>query len=581
MADHYSIKVLIIEDEPMVRDVMAAGLRINDYVVALADNGQQGLAALQEERPDVVLLDLRLPDMDGIEVLRAIKQSFTAVPVIIVSGRGTIEDAIQAMRLGAADFILKPVTTPVIYEESIIRALATSAVALEQQETQEKLLEKESRLHHLAYYDALTNLPNRVLFHDRLQQMMIKARRTGKQVALLFLDLDRFQQINKTLGHDVGDRLLQEVAERLRNYIRKSDTVVRLGGDEFALIIDDIKNHKDVSRLARKVLELLAKVTMVDSYELYITSSIGISLFPEDSEEAEGLMRCAETAMYRAKESGKNNYQFYTADMNTRALELLLLETGLRKALENHEFVVHYQPQFDLSSRRLIGMEALLRWRHPARGMISPADFIPLAEETGLIVPIGEWVMKEACAQNKAWQDAGYQQVKVAVNMSGLQFRQESIAKTVARVLAETKLAPQYMELEVTESMIMGNAEATIATLNELKQMGVRLSIDDFGTGYSSLSYLKLFPIDNLKIDRSFIKNINYDENDAMIADSIIALAHSMNLSVIAEGVEEEAQLQLLQEKNCDAVQGFFTGRPVPAEDFVDFFNSQPGAMNA
>jgi diguanylate cyclase (GGDEF)-like protein len=572
MAPSSNPKVLIIEDDQAVRNVMAAGLQMHDYVVLQAENGQQGQTFLHEEEPDIVLLDLRLPDADGIDILRIIKQSFPQMPVIIVSGQGTMEDAIQAMRLGASDYITKPITQITLIEKSISQALLHTAMAQEQQKTQAKLIEKESRIHHLAHHDPLTNLPNRVLFHDRLEQMMIKAHRTSRQVALLFLDLDRFQQVNKTLGHDTGDQLLKIVANRLQSAIRKSDTVVRMGGDEFAVILDDIKNQQDVSFVAGKILQSLAEVITVGEYELYTTTSIGISLFPDDSEEVEGLMRCAETAMYRVKDGGKNSYQYYTANMNTRALEFLLLEAGLRKALEQNELVLFYQPQFDLVTRELIGMEALLRWKHPERGMVSPADFIPLAEETGLIIPIGEWVMRAACKQNKAWQEAGYKPVRMAVNLSGRQFRLDNITETVAQILDETKLDPRHMELEFTESIIMRRVESTITKLEQLKQMGVMLAIDDFGTGYSSLSYLKMFPIDKLKIDRSFIKNIDTDENDAMIANSIIALAHSMKLEVVAEGVEEERQLQLLQERGCDAMQGFLLGRPVPAEEFTEFF---------
>jgi diguanylate cyclase (GGDEF)-like protein len=436
----------------------------------------------------------------------------------------------------------------------------------------ERMREHQERLYHLVHHDNLTSLPNRLLLQDRLQRMMVKAKRNNTYAAVLFLDLDRFKKINETLGHDIGDKLLLEVAKRLDKCVRRSDTVARLGGDEFAVILDDLRDTKFVAVVARKILNALSKPAFIEDYELYATSSIGISLFPDDSEEVDGLMRCADTAMYRAKEAGKNNYQYYTADMNTRAFEFLLLESGLRKAIDNDELVVFYQPLIDLSNNKLIGMEALLRWQHPEKGMISPGDFIPLAEETGLIEPIGDWVLRAACEQNKEWQDAGYPAVKVSVNMSARQFSNKNLVENISNVLEETGLKPEHLGIEITESVIMQDVKSTIAKLQKLHNMGVSLSIDDFGTGYSSLSYLKLFPINDLKIDRSFVFNITTDSTDAAIALSVIVLAHSMNLNVVAEGVETKEQLELLRKQGCDYVQGFLFSRPLSAEEFVPFF---------
>jgi diguanylate cyclase (GGDEF)-like protein len=435
-----------------------------------------------------------------------------------------------------------------------------------------QLREHQERLYHLVHHDNLTSLPNRLLLQDRLQRMMVKAKRNKTYAAVLFLDLDRFKKINETLGHDIGDKLLLEVAKRLEKCVRRSDTVARLGGDEFAIILDDLRDTKFVAVVARKILNTLSKPAFIEDYELYATSSIGISLFPDDSEEVDGLMRCADTAMYRAKEAGKNNYQYYTADMNTRAFEFLLLESGLRKALDNDELVVFYQPLIDLSTNKLNGMEALLRWQHPEKGMISPGDFIPLAEETGLIEPIGDWVLRAACEQNKEWQDAGYPPVKVSVNMSARQFSNKNLVENISNVLEETCLKPEYLCIEITESVNMQDVKSTIAKLQKLHNMGVSLSIDDFGTGYSSLSYLKLFPINDLKIDRSFVFNITTDSADAAIALSVIVLAHSMNLNVVAEGVETKEQLELLRKQGCDYVQGFLFSRPLSADEFVPFF---------
>jgi len=413
-----------------------------------------------------------------------------------------------------------------------------------------------------------------MLLQDRLSRMMMKAKRNRTYVAVLFLDLDRFKKINETLGHEIGDKLLLEVAKRLENCVRKSDTVARLGGDEFGVILDDLRDVKFVAVVARKFLQALSKPIIIQEYELYATSSIGISLYPDDSEDVDVLLRCADTALYRAKEAGKNNYQYYTADMNTRAFEFLLLESGLRKALDNNELVVFYQPLIDLETNKLLGMEALLRWKHPEKGMISPGDFIPLAEETGLIEPIGEWVLRAACTQNKEWQDAGYPPVKVSVNMSARQFNKKNITELIGDILQETGLNPEYLGIEITESVIMQDVKSTIAKLKKMHKMGITLSIDDFGTGYSSLSYLKLFPIDNLKIDQSFVFNITSDSTDAAIAASVILLAHSMNLKVVAEGVETKEQLEVLRQQGCDYVQGFLFSRPLPSEEFATFFET-------
>jgi diguanylate cyclase (GGDEF)-like protein/PAS domain S-box-containing protein len=450
-----------------------------------------------------------------------------------------------------------------------IIALRESA---ERKQAEAKLRENESRLNHLAYHDTLTSLPNRSLFQDRLEQALAKARRLGRQVALLFLDLDRFKNINDSLNHEMGDQVLREVAKRLKCWARESDTLARMGGDEFAFILEDIRHVSYVGVLARTILDIMPQAITVKNNELYVTSSIGISLFPSDGEDVETLVKCADVAMYRAKEQGRNNYQFYTPDMNARACEFLLLESSLRKALEQEQLILHYQPQFDLVTGRLIGMEALVRWQQPGQDLIPPADFIPLAEESGLIVPMGEWVLHTACAQNKAWQDSGHPPIRVAVNVSGRQFKQPDFVDMVERVLGKTGLDPKWLELEITESVVMENVGEAIMTLTDLKVRGVHLSIDDFGTGYSALSYLKRFPFSKLKIDRSFVCDVTTDPTDAAIGVSIIALAHSMNLEVIAEGVETEKQLSFLLEKGCEQGQGYFFSPPLPAGEIEGFF---------
>lgn len=426
----------------------------------------------------------------------------------------------------------------------------------------------EERIRYLAEHDALTGLPNRVLLHDRLAQALLAAQREHRRLALLFVDLDRFKNINDSLGHHVGDQLLRAVAERIVQCVRASDTVSRPGGDEFTLLLPHIAGPDDAARVAEKLLEALARPFSIDGRQLMISASIGISLYPDDGADIAALMRSADVAMYHGKESGRNAYHFFRTEMNERVLERVSLENALRRALRNGEFALHYQPQIDSATRRIIGFEALVRWQDPEAGLVSPARFIPVAEDTGLILPLGAWVLEEACRQNRAWQDAGMPAVPVAVNISALQFRQVQFADVVAGVLAASGLAPECLELELTESVMMDAAERNVAVLDGLRQMGVRVSVDDFGTGYSSLAYLKRLPIDKLKIDQAFVRDIASDPDDASIVGAIIGLAHNLRLEVIAEGVENEAQLDFLQHGGCDQVQGYLFSPPLPPAAF-------------
>jgi diguanylate cyclase (GGDEF)-like protein len=425
----------------------------------------------------------------------------------------------------------------------------------------------EARLNHLATHDALTDLPNRNLFADRLGQALLRTAWRKRSVAVLFLDLDRFKVINDTLGHAIGDLMLKVVAERLTQCIRTGDTVARLGGDEFVLILDDLAQPQDTTKVAQKILDAFSKPVEIDRRELFITASIGIALYPGDGEEVEALLKNADTAMYRAKEQGKNNYQLYSASLNVKASERLTMEGHLRHGLERGEFLLHYQPQVDLVTGRIVAMEALIRWKRPGWKIISPADFIPLLEETGLILPIGEWVLRTACAQNKAWQRAGHPPIRVSVNLSGRQFQKTNLIRTIAAALDETGLSPKFLELELTESIIMKNEEATIISLRQLHESGVAISIDDFGIGYSSLSYLNRFPINTLKVDRSFVNDISTHPDNAAIVTAIITMAHSLHLNVVAEGVETADQLEFLRALKCDQMQGYLASRPLSAEE--------------
>ena len=429
----------------------------------------------------------------------------------------------------------------------------------------EQVQAAKDNLEHLVHHDVLTDLPNRALLQDRLGQAIELARRQGRRLAVMFMDLDQFKHINDALGHAVGDQLLQSVAQRLIGGVRHSDTVSRQGGDEFVLLLPYIEHAEDAMLSAQKVLAALAPPHHIDGHELHIGASIGISIYPEDGQDAETLIKCADSAMYHAKENGRDNYKFFEQSMNVRAVERQSIEASLRRALERQEFVLHYQPKINLLSGMIVGIEALVRWQHPQRGLLEPAQFVPIAEDSGLILPIGRWVLREACLQARAWQDAGLPPITVAVNTSALEFRAKDFLENVRVTLEESRLEPRYLELELTESVLMRDAEATGSVLHALADLGIKLAVDDFGTGYSSLSYLRQFPIDTLKIDRSFVSRMSHNLDDAAIVSAVISMAKALRLRVIAEGVETAEQLAFLLAKHCDEGQGYFFGRPMAA----------------
>ena len=426
----------------------------------------------------------------------------------------------------------------------------------------------EEKIEHMAYHDQLTGLPNRILLTDRINQVLARGRRQSNLAVILFLDLDRFKFINDSLGHDAGDKLLKAVAERLKKSTRKSDTLARHGGDEFTILIQDLSKIEYITNLIERVFTAFEAPFNLEGRKFFITISMGVSIYPNDGEDAEALLKNADIAMYRAKEEGKNSYQLFTNAMHENTTARLNLEYKLRKAIEKEEFVLHYQPQVDITTGEVIGMEALLRWQDPKEGLIPPGNFIPLAEDTGLIVPIGEWVLRTACIQNKMWQERGFKPVTMSVNVSMRQFKQKDFVDIVKVTLKETNLNPQYLELELTETILMDDVESVIKKLHELKALGIRLSIDDFGTGYSSLEYLKRMPIDMLKIAQEFVKDINVDLNDVAIAKATIQMAQSMGLEVIAEGVETIEHQRILTDLHCNKTQGYLFSKPVPPEEF-------------
>ena len=552
-------KVLLIEDNP--GDARLIQEMIGDepdapFIVHVADRLAAGLERLSTDDTSLVILDLSLPDSFGIDTFAKVYAHSPAVPIIVLTGNDDDQLALSAVKHGAQDYLVKNR----LDRELLVRSMRYS---IERKRYQVEL-------EHQANYDALTGLPNRNLLNDRLRQA-VYAQRNLRHLAVVFMDLDHFKLINDSLGHSMGDRLLKGMADRLRAVLRESDTIGRVGGDEFVLILNEQANEEVVFRTMQRIAAKVAEPIVIDGKELYVTSSAGISLYPQDGRDVDTLLRNADAAMYRAKEHGRANFQFYTSEMNERVSDRLALENALRRALERREFMLHYQQKVDLRTGEIIGAEALVRWSHPEWGVVRPARFIPIAEETGLIVPLGEWVVHEAARQARAWLDAGLSPGVVSVNLSARQFRQENLVRTVSRILEETRLDPAALEMELTESMVMHNVETAIATLQGLKSLGISLSVDDFGTGYSSLSYLKDLPIDTLKIDRAFVRDIGTgaESEDGILAQAIISLGHALNLKVIAEGVETDAQVHFLKRHGCDQVQGFLYGEPVPPAEFA------------
>ncbi|MBF0458167.1 MAG: EAL domain-containing protein [Nitrospirae bacterium] len=459
--------------------------------------------------------------------------------------------------------------TALVNEKSEVTYVIATGIDI----TERKLTEQ--RLQYLAHFDSLTDLPNRTLFYDRLSHVLGHSRRYNQMFALLFLDLDGFKFINNSLGHDIGDLLLKMVAARLPKCVRESDTVAHAGADEFVIILPLLERVQEASMVAEKILDTFSTPFYLDTHECFVGMSIGISVYPDDGDDIDALLKNSDIAMYQAKSKGGNTYQFYNPEMNSRALRRLELENNLRKALEKNEFRLQYQPKIDLNTWSVSGVEALIRWLNPQLGMISPVEFIPLAEETGIIISIGEWVLRTACAQAKHWQDLGCNGILMSVNLSARQFKSKDLVLTISNILEETGLSPDSLELELTETVVMDDAETAIKILREIKNMGIHIAIDDFGMGYSSLSYLKRFPIDCLKIDRSFVNDITTDTDDAAIATAIIAMSHSLKLRVIAEGVETNGQLEFLCALDCDEAQGYLFSKPLPVEDIETFLLSK------
>ncbi len=554
------IKILLIEDNPEDVCLLETQLKSNSathYEIHHVERMSEAVKALQSENFDIVLSDLSLPDSDGIETIECIVEVNSQIPLIVLSGQEDEAFSLKAVQLGAQDYLIKGQGDVHLINRSIRYSIERKHA--------------EQGMRYLAHYDSLTGLANRALFRERLDHALIRAGRTQSQVAILYVDLDRFKQINDTLGHEAGDALLIEISKRLTACVRQDDTVARLGGDEFMLILENIKNVNHAALISKKIIGALSEPCTSGEMDLYITPSIGITIYPDDASDVHELLKNADAAMYRAKEKGRNRSQFYGEGMNMESVRRLELEAKLRRALDNDEFVLHYQPKFDIKTRQMTGAEALIRWQHPEMGMISPLDFIPLAEETGLIIPIGEWVIKNACQFMKSWEKQGLEPFRMAINLSPRQFYQSDIVDLILDSLVEHEIQPKNFEIEITEGLLMEDTEATIHLLNKLKVWGLHISIDDFGTGYCSLGYLKKFPIDTLKIDRAFVEDIMTEPDDAAIAEAIIGLGHTLRLSITAEGIETEDQLKFLKQLDCNEGQGYFYSKPLAAEELAQF----------
>jgi diguanylate cyclase (GGDEF)-like protein len=566
-------KILVIEDEEFVRENIEELLDAEGFEVISAENGRIGVDLAKVMIPDLILCDVMMPELDGYNVLTALRQDSVtaAVPFIFLTAKSAKTDFRQGMELGANDYITKPFT-----RAELLGAIA-SRIKYDDKVREHyniELQQAKEQLNYLIHNDSLTNLPNRLSLRERFKQIQPTDTDNEQLVTILCVGLDRFNQINENLGHEIGNLLLKAVAERLTACVESGDTVARLDTDQFAIILATTQHKQEVGNIAQTILESISQTFALAGQEIFITASMGIAIYPRDGQEIEQLLNHANTAMVHAKQQGGDQYQYYTVAYNIGSSDRLALQTALRYALERGELQLYYQPQVNLQTGQIVGAEALLRWQHPERGLVSPDKFIPLAEETGLIISIGEWVLHTACEQTKAWQNAGFSSLRVAVNLSSRQFSQIDLRHQLVQILMETGLDPKYIELELTESMLVQNTEVAIRRLNALKALGVEIAIDDFGTGYSSLSYLQQFPFDILKIDRCFIRNITENSNNAAITKAIIEMAKTLNLKLIAEGVETEAELSFVCQHKCDGMQGYLFSRPVPAHEFEQLLTS-------
>ncbi len=557
------IRVLLIEDDPAdakwIEETLAKAAEVS-FEISHAQALEHGLRLLRDGDFQCTLLDLSLEEGEGLDTLARAKVAASAVPIIAMTSQDDEVLALQALRFGAQDYLVKGDSDPRLVVRTLRHAVERHRILAE-------LAKARQHEHYLATHDALTGLPNRLAFQDQLRRTLAYSARSEKEVGVLFLDVDRFKNINDSLGHPVGDELLKIVSERIRGILRTSDMVARLGGDEFVLMLQDVKREHDPGRVAQKLTDALSAPCILDGREYRVTASIGVALYPRDGLDTDTLIRNADTAMYHAKAEGLNRFSYYSEAMNSVVSRRLDLENGLRSALERDGFLLNYQPQIDLEGGALYGVEALLRWRDRDRGVVGPTEFIPIAEETGLIHPIGEWALRTACSEGAEWQDGRGRGVKIGVNVSTRQLADPSFSLVVARALRDSGLEPSRLELEITESSMLQERGVTLSTVRRIQEQGVRIAIDDFGTGYSALSALKQLPVSTIKLDRSFVQDIPKRSQDMTITGGLISIARDLGVHVVAEGVENRAQRDVLFERGCTRMQGYLFGRPVAAAE--------------
>ncbi|MDR9436013.1 MAG: EAL domain-containing protein [Thiohalophilus sp.] len=567
-----TLRLLLVEDNPDDAELILLALRRGGYQVdyTRVDNAPDLTRELREADWELVLSDYAMPHFNGLAALKLVKEHNPDIPFIVISGTIGEEVAVEAMRKGAQDYLMK---------DNLTRLLPAIQRELADADERRARRAAEQTLRHQAYHDVLTGLPNRWLLRDRIEQAFAYAHRENHSLAVIFLDLDRFKNLNDTMGHITGDHLLRAVAERLKSAVTPWDTIARLGGDDFVLLLPDVGRPEHASEKADALLQLFQTPFVLSGQNVYVDASIGIAMYPENGRDADNLLKNAEAAMYYAKEQGRNNFQFCTSGIQEATATRFVIENELREAIKTSQLVLYYQPQFSLRSLAVTGLEALVRWRHPERGLVLPDKFIPVAEETGLIISLGGWVIQQALADLRHWRSLGLQVERLAINLSARQLFHTQTHDILQQSLEGDPVSAHTLELEITESGVMQDPEQAVQTLNAFKALGVSVAIDDFGTGYSSLSYLKRFPIDLLKIDRSFVRDITVDDDDAAIVRTILAMAQALNLQVIAEGVESEKQLKLLAALGCSEGQGYYYARPMPGEALEAFLRDKAPAI--
>lgn len=550
--------VILADDDPSIRLMVRHVLESEDYDIIEAADGLEAIKAVEKHNPALILLDAVMPGLDGFTTCQQIKdKGYKDIPVIMITGLDDDASVERAYEVGAIDFITKPIKWAVLKHR--VRSVVAKVIA-------------ERKVKLLAYRDSLTQLPNRLLFADRLEQAIIRASRNRDAVALMLLDLDDFKLVNDSFGHEAGDKLIKSIAQLLSSSLRRADTVARLGGDEFAVIVEGIDNASDAVSIADNLTTILKHNVKIEGHETFTSASVGIAVYPDDGDDAQTLLKNADTAMFRAKENGRHCFQFYTPEMSVNAMARLDLENSLRKALQNNEFVLHYQPMVEIHKNEVAGIEALLRWQHPEKGIIEPEDFIPVAEEAGLILPIGEWVIRAACKQLKQWHQAGLDQQKVSINISARQFRDQDIVSLFKRELEDTGVDPSCISIDLAEATLIDNIGEAEKVLVKLHEMGMGVAIHDFGTGFASVAYLKDFAVDMVKLDRVFINAIPDSEADSAIVAAVAGLTRGLKLNLLAVGVENERQLQMLKGLGCQMGQGFYWSKPLPADQYEQFY---------